>query len=566
MGWNLFLLAPRMLLSRLHGQARIPPAEFERRASLLRAGEWAQLLQPERAPAGARSGPPPPDSLEARGGRAAALAHLGELSAAGTRQRGVAARTPGSRPEAVLQHQPHEPVRLSWGAFVNNLRRARRGAAPGPSGCTNEHLRLLLDSEEDMQLLHHAAQRLALADVPEVIATALRLGRMVALRKPNGRVRGLVMGDTFRRLVARTLAQQFAASFDAACRPFQFALGTRAGTEAAARVVRALCERDPRATVVSIDGVGAYDHVHRASMLGGLAGDNALAPLLPFARLFYAESSTYLWYDDAGMPHSVVQAEGGEQGDPLMPALHALGQHSALHAASATLRAVAGVARVVLQEHAGIEVHLGKTRIWNAAGEEPAGTSALQGPGGADVWVGAWTLPPERRGLVVLGTPVGHANFVQDYLQQKRAEHQRLLDRILCVPDLQAAWLLLLFWPGWVCCSCAERSCPWCTAASACVRRIASALRRIGHPGPTASRFGASAGAWGGPTGCAERRRRRAAVCGPSCSGGTAAPVGVHQAHVAGTLGRGCEPGERMAKRGHHADRRGGARHAVLRP
>ena len=102
-----------------------------------------------------------------------------------------------------------------------------------------------------------------------------------------------------------------------------------------------------------------------------------------------------------------------------MPALHALGQHPALQAASATLlpgetvfaylddayavcppervRAVAGVARVVLQEHAGIEVHLGKTRIWNAAGEEPAGTSALQGPGGADVWVGAWTLPPERR-------------------------------------------------------------------------------------------------------------------------------------------------------------------------
>ena len=244
-----------------------------------------------------------------------------------------------------------------------------------------------------MQLLHHAAQRLALADVPEVIATALRLGRMVALRKPNGRVRGLVMGGTFRRLVARTLARQFS-------------LGTRAGTEAAARAVRALCERDPRATVVSIDGVGAYDHVHRASMLGGLAGDNALAPLLPFARLFYAESSTYLWYDDAGMPHSVVQAEGGEQGDPLMPALHALGQHPALQAASATLLpgetvfaylddvyavcppervcAVAGVARVVLQEHAGIEVHLGKTRIWNAAGEEPAGTRALQGPGGAD--------------------------------------------------------------------------------------------------------------------------------------------------------------------------------------
>ena len=53
--------------------------------------------------------------------------------------------------------------------------------------------------------------------------------------------------------------------------------------------------------------------------------------------------------------------------------------------ANRSVRAVASVARVVLQEHVGIEVHLGKTRIWNLAGEEPAGGSALEGPGGADI-------------------------------------------------------------------------------------------------------------------------------------------------------------------------------------
>ena len=398
-GWKLFMLAPRMLLSRARGQARIAPADLEQRVRLFKAGKWAQLLQPAQAPAGVTSGRPPPDSLEARGERAAALAHLGKLSAAaraltaeplapGNEETLQELRDPARRPQvprvpvpgAVLQHQQASQCGCRGGAFVSNVRRARRSAAPGPSGCTNEHLRLLLETEEDMQLLHRAAQRLALGDVPDTIARALRLGRMVALRKPNGRVRGLVMGDTFRRLVARTLAQQFSAAFDTACRPFQFALGTRAGTEAAARAVRALCERDPRATVVSIDGVGAYDHVHRASMLGGLANDTALAPLLPFARLFYAEHSTYLWYDAAGVAHDIAQAEGGEQGDPLMPALYALGQRPALVAAAATLlpgetvfaylddvyavcqpervHAVANVARVALQEHAGIEVHL----------------------------------------------------------------------------------------------------------------------------------------------------------------------------------------------------------------
>ena len=34
----------------------------------------------------------------------------------------------------------------------------------------------------------------------------------------------------------------------------------------------------------------------------------------------------------------IVQAEGGEQGDPLMPALFSLGQHPALQAVQAQLQ------------------------------------------------------------------------------------------------------------------------------------------------------------------------------------------------------------------------------------
>ena len=40
-----------------------------------------------------------------------------------------------------------------------------------------------------------------------------------------------------------------------------------------------------------------------------------------------------------GQPHTVTQAEGGEQGDPLMPALFSLGQHQALQAAHEQLQA-----------------------------------------------------------------------------------------------------------------------------------------------------------------------------------------------------------------------------------
>ena len=48
--------------------------------------------------------------------------------------------------------------------------------------------------------------KLAKGDVPAGVVSAVRLGRMTALTKPNGRVRGPVMGDVFRQLVARSMA------------------------------------------------------------------------------------------------------------------------------------------------------------------------------------------------------------------------------------------------------------------------------------------------------------------------------------------------------------------------
>ena len=72
-------------------------------------------------------------------------------------------------------------------------------------------------------------------------------------------LQGLVLGDTFRRLLSRTLAQTFGAAFDAACAPHQFALSTRAGAEALTRAVRARLALDdhrknPQPSLVKLFG------------------------------------------------------------------------------------------------------------------------------------------------------------------------------------------------------------------------------------------------------------------------------------------------------------------------
>ena len=76
-------------------------------------------------------------------------------------------------------------------------------------------------------------------------------------------------GDFVRRLVARTMAQQLSTTVETATDPHHHAMFTRAGTECVAHALQVLTELDPQATILSIDGVGAYGSVSRNWMLEG---------------------------------------------------------------------------------------------------------------------------------------------------------------------------------------------------------------------------------------------------------------------------------------------------------
>ena len=179
-------------------------------------------------------------------------------------------------------------------------------------------------------------------------------------------------------------------------------------------VVRATTDADGEATPLSIDGVGAYDHVLRSSILAKLLEVPGLRPLLPFVRSIYARPSRYVRQDDAGQRHEVHQHEGGEQGDPLMPLLFSLAIHNALVDVKLEMRAgeelyaflddvyiLSSPARTrflynlvgeKLLSTSGIQLHTGNTRCWDRMGQPPPDMEAL-GPG---VW--------SPGGIKVLGT------------------------------------------------------------------------------------------------------------------------------------------------------------------
>ena len=177
-------------------------------------------------------------------------------------------------------------------------------------------------------------------------------------------------------------------------------MSTRAGNECVAHALQALSELDPRATIVSIDGVSASDLISRKAMMEALMELEVGSEILPFVRMFYGAHSTHLWEDQVGTIHNIEQGEGGEQGDVLMPLLFSLGQHAALKAVQAELMDgerlfaflddihvvttpervghVYALLHVQLQRHASSQINGGKTRVWNAAGERPPACDLLE--------------------------------------------------------------------------------------------------------------------------------------------------------------------------------------------
>ena len=212
-----------------------------------------------------------------------------------------------------LECRPEVPLGLDKEPFITALRSSPPGSAPGPGGCTNEMLRVCLDDAHVFDLLHLAAEDFARGETPA--SRSFLRATMTASSKKDGGIRGIATGSSFRGLVGKTLARQFGAVVEKICAPFQFALSTRAGTDCVGHAIRVMTDLDARATVLSVDGVGAYDHVLRSSMLGKLTEVPQLRPLIPFGKSTCAHPTSYEWEDQHGTRHQVWQHDGGEQGD-----------------------------------------------------------------------------------------------------------------------------------------------------------------------------------------------------------------------------------------------------------
>ena len=130
----------------------------------------------------------------------------------------------------------------------------------------------------------------------------------------KGKLRPLVCGSTFRRLVMSALCSERSKRFAEYLGKEQFAVGVEASIEKLAYSMRALHTKYPNATTLQFDAVSAFNNIFREEMLAELADCDE--GIVAFFALFMTEPSELLLVLETGHVASFLTSVGIDQGCP----------------------------------------------------------------------------------------------------------------------------------------------------------------------------------------------------------------------------------------------------------
>ena len=311
------------------------------------------------------------------------------------------------------------PVVITDDILVEVLRRLPKGAAPGLSGWTYEHVKAAVLNNP---LARDSACRLINAIVSGRLPRlpCLLDSTLIALEKRNGGIRPIAIGEVWVRL-AGLCAMAASPHVGKALAPLQLGVGTPGGSQCLGHAVRAGIAAEPEDVTVQLDYANAFNTVHRSAVLA--ATQKRWPEGLALTAWRY-EQPTELHFRGAPEGSAPLLSQSGvQQGDP--PASLAFGlalqdpleqtkeQHPTVAIAAAHDDCVlqgppADVAQAFctlcrLSGDIGLNVSPGKCGAYSRDVQAAADTAAALG------------INHSVDGLVVAGTPVGTDAFVAAY-------------------------------------------------------------------------------------------------------------------------------------------------------
>ena len=347
---------------------------------------------------------------------------------------------------------PSSPT-LTESVILQGVKSFPNGSAPGPSGLRPSHLREAVGCPSPdcatlaLSSLTHFINLLASGKLPPSILPHLCSAVLLAIRKKNGGLRPIAVGEVLRRLTSKCLVNVARQSALSTLTPLQLGVCVKGGCEAIIHAASNLMSSSlPRHRwTLLLDFSNAFNCINWEAMF--VETRNRIPTLSAWIEACYS-CQPFLFMGK----ETIRSSCGVQQGDPLGPLGFALSLHpliekirdevpglslNAWYLDDGTLMGhpedLAAALQIVEREGPllGLHRNRGKSLLFI-----PKEADHSQSPLPADI-------PVTRRGFSLLGCPIGPPDFCEEIFQARLTKVRTSLGALRDLGDSQAEITLL---------------------------------------------------------------------------------------------------------------------------